>query len=175
MGSMERVATGSDCQLFRSHSKEGSPHWKLVKELLFFRKRESETDHRICLAEGSLTKRSLNVSSQNNIEIQSWRAFQDTACDKHNLATREPDGKKIHWTMIEEFYIPHSASGDQVCLCVLHAKKNLIRNTISSFYKWSDGECKGGDKGAPLTSELCLRSISVDDVLRVSYLIDDVI
>merc|ERR1711920_934018 len=116
---------------------------------------------RICLAEGSFTKPSLNASNQDDIEIQSWRVFDDTTCDKNNLITKEVDGKKIHWTMTQDLYVPHTASGAQLCLCVLHAKKNLIRNTVSSFYKLSDGECKGGDKGSPLGSELCLRSLSV--------------
>jgi len=163
--SVQRLATGSDCNKKAGGKESGQKRWRHFKDLLLLSRRHADTDVRICPATGE----KLVEGGQANSTKPVWRTFWGEACDKQKLTTRETESYKIRWTVQQhpKLHVPGDATGSRYCLCRLG---NENSSNIDFTYTWFQGECSGQTS----RKELCLHDVSVADSLRFSKLIDEV-
>lgn len=156
-GVVQRLAAGSACTTFGAE-------WSQVRELVFLATRHSPSDYRICPAEGE------GLASTNKKANRLWRAFWNTACEKPKLSIIDFSGHKTDWTIVQDppIFVPDDASGIYLCLCRIRPATNSSKE--SDVFSWVEGGCP--PQGAE--QELCMRDLSVMDILRFANLIDEV-
>eukprot|EP00930_Biecheleria_cincta_P015435 TRINITY_DN12886_c0_g1_i1.p1 TRINITY_DN12886_c0_g1~~TRINITY_DN12886_c0_g1_i1.p1 ORF type:complete len:978 (+),score=135.56 TRINITY_DN12886_c0_g1_i1:80-3013(+) len=187
---LQRFATGQECGAGRLSVSD----WKLSRKLVLLARRQSESDHRVCVATGMSTAKDDSNHSRPSQEHLVWRVFRDSACDRPKVVTYEGD-RKFHWTMSSspEVFLPSKASGVHLCLCHIlpsaadassasapaasESKKSgkggkpPARTTSNMpFYTWVESTCPEGAK-----RELCFNTLGPADVVEAVELIDEIV
>lgn len=151
--------------------RKDSKLWKLEKELVLLAKPSSEKDHRICSAEGTYeagTDKPTSPKEGMSGGAKVWRVFRDSACKKRKVMTHQSEqGVRIHWNVAaNSLYVPPDGNGNRLCLCKVGTP------TEPPFYTWVESDCPS--HGETYVNELCFHTLTDLDILRFSYLMDEV-
>lgn len=160
---------GSGCQK-QPADEPGLQSWIMQKELSLLARRLSKSDHRLCIATAST-----QADGTKGVEgelVRGWRLLKDKACDhpQHNSVEKAKEGDisvtwKVHST--PKAYVPADASGTKICVCRAadgSPAKELLQYTLSQL-----GSCS-----LPRSQEdFCFRTLSGEDLIKASYLLDE--
>mmetsp|Transcript_53825 Transcript_53825/g.149688 ORF Transcript_53825/g.149688 Transcript_53825/m.149688 type:complete len:1018 (-) Transcript_53825:80-3133(-) len=161
LGLVRRLVVGDACK----REKDGD--WTREKDLVLLAMHsEASSFHKICVAEG--THEVLRGNATSGAKV--WRTFRDAACDKRRLVTLDGDPAFVRtsWEIntSNALYVPPDGSGALLCHCQMARDKA----TALPYYTWTEGDCV--QPGS--TKVLCFHTLTTTDIVRRTYLMDEV-
>merc|ERR1712216_585327 len=148
--------------------KDSKTSWKLERSLVLLSGRVSDKDHRICGADGTFELNGTAFDGKGQgLEVKVWRAFRDSVCKKNKVTTREDSGARTHWNVASSnsLYVPPDGSGTRICLCKVEPPD------LPPYFTWVEHDCSAYEHHK---DELCFHTLTDMDILRYSYLMDEV-
>lgn len=169
---LRRLAVAAACTA-------ASDGWLVDRSLIFLAVRTSQKDHQICTADGVLEAESKLGVFRKAVTAPSgatfigafggkaWRTFRDSVCKKHKVVTREislSNHSRMHWSIAtDSIFVPPDGTGPHLCHC-------RVLDSETPSYTWNVGGCP-----AHAVKELCFHELTDRDVIRYSYLLDEVV
>jgi len=170
VSAVQRLACDSECET--ASGKPSGGRWKLARKLVLLSRKQSDSDHRLCIAWGfSTPKGAATPTRPPTTPPEVWTSFRDSACDRKKLVTHEGE-HTFHWDVSPgpEVYLPRDASGVHFCLC--HFASSTSQGSRSKpYYTWVQASsCPEGGK-----KETCFNTLGPADVLKAVQLVDEMV
>eukprot|EP00929_Paragymnodinium_shiwhaense_P053095 TRINITY_DN26580_c0_g1_i1.p1 TRINITY_DN26580_c0_g1~~TRINITY_DN26580_c0_g1_i1.p1 ORF type:complete len:1025 (+),score=70.19 TRINITY_DN26580_c0_g1_i1:260-3334(+) len=170
---LQQIVMGKDCP--KPGAMEGE--WRLERNLTLLSKAHTAQDVKVCPAWGQPAGTKSSASAATGYSSKVFKMLRGAECSQKRLTTDSGvAGRSIEWTtQVSEprVFLPFSGSGVKLCLCQLSMQPPPSGSKSSGlpWFTWVEGACEGHGG----VDEMCFRTLSDADLVKSSYLVDEVV